>query len=109
MGRAVVGCPVVADASARPEAVDPDRLLARGDIGDPVGEQRADVVLAAPQRWRLRAGRGRWDVWRHRGEQLSDEAPGVQLSRPMVPPGRQTRTSSSALAWWRGANMTPTQ
>ena len=24
---------------------------------------------------------------------------GVQLSRPMVPPGRHTRTSSSALAW----------
>ena len=34
---------------------------------------------------------------------------GVQLSRPMVPPGRQTRTSSSAPAWWCGANMTPTQ
>src|SRR4029077_919921 len=34
---------------------------------------------------------------------------GVQLSRPMVPPGRQTRISSSALAWWYGANMTPRQ
>ena len=33
---------------------------------------------------------------------------GVQLSRPIVPPGRQTRTSSSAAGWWCGANMTPT-
>ena len=32
---------------------------------------------------------------------------GVQLSRPIVPPGRQTRTSSSAAAWWCGANITP--
>ena len=32
---------------------------------------------------------------------------GVQLSRPMVPPGRQTRTSSSATAWWWGANIAP--
>ena len=32
---------------------------------------------------------------------------GVQLSRPIVPPGRQTRTSSSAASWWCGANMTP--
>ena len=34
---------------------------------------------------------------------------GVQLSRPIVPPGRQTRTSSSAAGWWCGANMTPRQ
>ncbi len=27
----------------------------------------------------------------------------------MVPPGRVTRTISSALSWWCGANMTPTQ
>lgn len=33
---------------------------------------------------------------------------GVQLIRPMVPPGRATRTSSSAERWWFGANMTPT-
>ena len=32
---------------------------------------------------------------------------GVQLSTPMVPPGRQTRTSSSAACWWCGANITP--
>ena len=32
---------------------------------------------------------------------------GVQLSRPIVPPGRQTRTSSSAASWWWGANITP--
>ena len=34
---------------------------------------------------------------------------GVQLSSPIVPPGRQTRTSSSAATWWNGANMTPMQ
>ena len=32
---------------------------------------------------------------------------GVQLSSPIVPPGRQTRTSSSAAAWWWGANIAP--
>src|SRR6185295_985152 len=35
--------------------------------------------------------------------------PGVQLSTPIVPPVRQTRTSSSAPAWWCGANITPRQ
>ena len=34
---------------------------------------------------------------------------GVQLSTPIVPPGRQTRTSSSAACWWCGANITPMQ
>ena len=34
---------------------------------------------------------------------------GVQLIIPMVPPGRHTRISSSAVAWWRGANIAPTQ
>ena len=34
---------------------------------------------------------------------------GVQLIIPMVPPGRQTRISSSAVAWCRGANIAPTQ
>ena len=32
---------------------------------------------------------------------------GVQLSSPIVPPGRQTRTISSADSWWCGANITP--
>jgi hypothetical protein len=32
---------------------------------------------------------------------------GVQLSSAIVPPGRQTRTSSSAATWWCGANITP--
>ena len=34
---------------------------------------------------------------------------GVQLISPMTPPGRQTRTNSSAASWWCGANITPTQ
>ncbi len=33
---------------------------------------------------------------------------GVQLTRPMRPPGRVTRTSWSAAARWNGANITPT-
>ena len=32
---------------------------------------------------------------------------GVQLASAMLPPGRQTRTSSSALRRWCGANITP--
>ena len=32
---------------------------------------------------------------------------GVQLSIPIVPPGRHTRTSSSATSWWCGANIAP--
>ena len=32
---------------------------------------------------------------------------GVQLSSAIVPPGLQTRTSSSATSWWCGANMAP--
>ena len=32
---------------------------------------------------------------------------GVQLSIPIVPPDLHTRTSSSATAWWRGANIAP--
>jgi hypothetical protein len=34
---------------------------------------------------------------------------GVQLSSPMRPSGRHTRTSSSAAAWWCGANIAPRQ
>ena len=33
---------------------------------------------------------------------------GVQLTSPIRPPGRVTRTSWSAAAWWNGANITPT-
>jgi hypothetical protein len=34
---------------------------------------------------------------------------GVQLIIAIVPPGRVTRSSSSATAWWCGANIAPTQ
>ena len=34
---------------------------------------------------------------------------GVQAIRPIRPPDRVTRTSSSAAGWWCGANITPTQ
>jgi len=33
----------------------------------------------------------------------------VQVAMPIRPPGRHTRTISSAACWWCGANMTPTQ
>jgi hypothetical protein len=33
---------------------------------------------------------------------------GVPLIIPIVPPGRQTRSSSSAVSWWCGANIAPT-
>jgi hypothetical protein len=32
---------------------------------------------------------------------------GVKLSIPILPPGRQTRTSSSATAWWFGGEHRP--
>ena len=32
---------------------------------------------------------------------------GVKLAMPIVPPGRQTRTSSSATVWWSGAKIAP--
>jgi hypothetical protein len=34
---------------------------------------------------------------------------GVQLISPILPPGRQTRSSSSALRRWSGTNIAPTQ
>ena len=32
---------------------------------------------------------------------------GVHDARPTVPPGRVTRTISSAVCWWSGANIVP--
>jgi len=67
------------------------------------------VILAPPQGRRLGAGGGAGAY----GIMVANSWPmnpsGVQLSTPMVPPGRHTRTSSSALSWWCGANITPTQ
>ena len=34
---------------------------------------------------------------------------GVQFASAIVPPGRQTRTSSPAARSWSGVNITPTQ
>ena len=34
---------------------------------------------------------------------------GVNVIRPIVPPGRHTRTSSSATAWWSGAKIAPAE
>ncbi len=53
--------------------------LLRSDIGHPIAEQRPDVLLAAPQRRRLRTGRRRRGVRLHGGEQLPDES----LRRPV--------------------------
>lgn len=97
-GRTVAGLEVVAEVLRRPELIDAHGVPGCHDVGDVVAEQRPDVFLATPQ-WRgLRAGGGGGaygfivaNIWPMKPS-------GVQLSRPIVPPGRQTRTSSSALA-----------
>ena len=68
------------------------------------GEQRALVLLAAPQRRRRRTRRRLGQVAPRILNMRPIRPSGVQLTRPIAPPGRQTRTSSSATTWWRGAN-----
>ena len=86
-GRAVVGLEVVTEVLGAAEKVDPDGLAPGPDVGDPVAEQFADVVLPAPQRRRLRAGRGRRGVRLHRGEHLADEAFGGPVEQADGPAG----------------------
>src|SRR5215475_10195436 len=75
-GRPVAGLEVVAEVLRAGELVHADGFAARGDAGNPVAEQRADVVLAAPQRRWLGAWRRRRGVGLHGGEHLADEALG---------------------------------
>ena len=42
-----------------------------------------------------------------RGEEVARQAVGLKLASAIVPPGRQTRSSSRAAARWSGANITP--
>jgi hypothetical protein len=58
-GRPVPGLEVVAKRLWLSKAVDSYCLAACRDVGDPLAQQRADVVFVTPKRWRLRAGRGR--------------------------------------------------
>ena len=108
--RAVVGLEVVTEVLGAAEKVDPDGLAPGPDVGDLVAEQcrgrgPPGPTAAAAARRAGAAGRtasSSANIWPMKPS-------GVQLSRPMVPPGRHTRISSSALAWWNGANMTPRQ
>ena len=108
--RAVVGLEVVAELGRRRRSWSTSSVCLRGrDVGDPVAEQRADVVLVAPQRRRLRAGRRRRRVRLHGGEHLPDEA----LRRPAEQADGAARAADPdqlvGAGWWCGANMTPTQ
>ncbi len=109
-GRPVGRLEEVAEVSA-PSAKRSTRSICRSatHVADPVTEELAHVGLVAPQRGRLHAGRRRRDVRLHRGEHPADE-PGRRPADAArsCRPGRVTRTSSSALSWWCGANITPT-
>src|SRR5689334_20825230 len=73
-GRPVAGLEVVPEVLGPAEEVDADALTARPYVGDLITEERAEVILAAPQRRRLGTGRGRRRVRPHGGEHLADEA-----------------------------------
>src|ERR1035441_2128727 len=73
-GRSVAGLEVVAEVFGAGEEADPECFPLCRHVGSRAAEQRADVVLAAPQRGRLRAGWGWWGVGLHGGEHLADEA-----------------------------------
>ena len=96
------------------EQLDPmlRRLVAESKVfafcGDarPRAEQSVEMRLRARQRWRLHA-RDRRHVFADRLVQPADKPLGVQLVRPIMPPGRQTRMSSLAALSWFGANITP--
>ncbi len=92
------------------------RALERGDLQD-VALQQAEVDAVAEQlaTWSsLPQSGGGWAPGGGggaNGPMVRNSAPiipsGVQLNSPIVPPGRQTRTSSSATSWWWGANIAP--
>ena len=78
-GRTVVALEEVAERLARSRTARPGAsAAARTTSVTAVAEQRADVLLVAPQRRRLRAGRRRRRVRLHGREHLPDEA----LRRP---------------------------
>ena len=92
-------------------------LLERGDLEGLALERvqrprgRRGALADAPRRPRAAATARRAGAAGANGFIVRNSAPsmpsGVQLRRPIVPPGRQTRTSSSAASWWCGANITP--
>jgi len=97
-GRAVVGLEVVAERVGGGEPVHRDCLPPGIDSGDAVAQQCRDVVFGSPEGRRLRARRGGAAYGFMAAKHLPDDPSGVQLSNPIVPPARQTRTISSALA-----------
>ena len=58
-GRAVAALEVVAKRLRFREVVNGDGLASDAHVGDPVAKQGEHVVLVAPERRRLRSGRGR--------------------------------------------------
>ena len=108
-GRSVDALPVLPPRLGRREAVRGQRLPAGDDVGHPVAEQGPDVVLVAPQRRRLRAGRRRGRVRLHRREHLADEPLRGPAQQADPPTGAAHAEQLVRGAWWCGANMTPTQ
>ena len=72
-GRPVVGLEVLAEVGRLGEVRDAHRASLALHVGDAVTEQRADVVLVAPQRRGRDAGRRGCDVRLHGREHLADE------------------------------------
>ena len=68
-----------------------------------VREQPADAARC-PRAAAARRSQRRRHVAADQAQQLADQPAGVQLTRPMRPPGRETRASSRATSSWRGAN-----
>ena len=75
-----------------------------------VPEQGGDVVRDAPGGRRRPGGPGRAPAGSEPAPRKNRPAApsGVQLPMATRPPGRQTRSSSPAVARWSGANMAPT-
>ena len=72
----------------------------------PVAEELAQVRLRAPEQRRgTPAGGGTCAATTRSISPMNPS--GVQVARPIVPPGRQTRGSSAAACAWSGANIEP--
>jgi hypothetical protein len=83
-----------------------DVTLERAEV-DAVSEQLPDVLLAAPQRRGLGAGRRRRRERPRRLEQRLIMPSGVQFNILIFPPGGRRGPSRQATSWWCGANIAP--
>ena len=89
--RSVVRSEVLPEVGCTGELRHGDRATLGLDAGDAIAEQRTYVLLVAPQRRRLRAGRRRRAERLHGREQLTDEP----LRRPAEQPHRPTGTDDA--------------